>query len=99
MRHHNGRYFEAEQDIVFRSVVTKRGADSLCGQRLTLTDTLIEKMNPKNFAKAGLVAALVAATNASFAGPDNMVVAVQQLSLKASTTTRSIAWLTPSTRR
>ena len=35
-------------------------------------------MNPKNFAKAGLVAALVAA-NASFAGPDNMVVAVQQL--------------------
>ena len=38
VRHHNGRYFEAEQDIVFRSVVTKRGADSLCGQRLTLTD-------------------------------------------------------------
>ena len=36
-------------------------------------------MNPKNFAKAGLVAALVAAANASFAGPDNMVVAVQQL--------------------
>lgn len=39
VRHHNGSYFEAEQNIVFRSVVTKRGADSLCGQRLTLTDT------------------------------------------------------------
>ena len=36
-------------------------------------------MNPKNFAKAGLVAALVVAANASVAGPDNMVVAVQQL--------------------
>lgn len=79
VRHHNGSYFEAEQNIVFRSVVTKRGADSLCKRRQTLTDTLIEKMNPKNFAKAGLVAALVAAVNASFAGPDNMVVAVQQL--------------------
>ena len=79
VRHHNGRYFEAEQNIVFRSVVTKRGADSLGKRRQTLTDTLIEKMNPKNFAKAGLVAALVAAVNASFAGPDNMIVAVQQL--------------------
>ena len=48
-------------------------------RRRPLTDILIEEMNPKNFAKAGLVAALVVAANASVAGPDNMVVAVQQL--------------------
>ena len=62
------------------SVVKSRGAGFMeLKRRRPLTDILIEEMNPKNFAKAGLVAALVVAANASVAGPDNMVVAVQQL--------------------